>query len=139
MQLQFHESYLVAVAVVLLLLCNLQGVLLCAKELVRACRDLKGAVVLPVLLHTRVPRPTAPHVVGAAAVSQAAKQRPQGIGGVLLPAAAVPGAGDRRVIHREPACARRAQHRVDAGVLRGGREPRERALPGAPGLDADTL
>ena len=139
MQLQFHESYLVAVAVVLLLLCNLQGVLLCAKELVRACRDLKGAVVLPVLLHARVPRPAAPHVVGAAAVSQAAKQRPQGIGGVLLPAAAVPGAGDRRVIHREPACARRAQHRVDAGVLRGGREPRERALPGAPGLDADTL
>ena len=40
MQLQFHESYLVAVAVVLLLLCNLQGVLLCAKELVRACREL---------------------------------------------------------------------------------------------------
>ena len=62
-------------------------------------------------------------------MSQAAKQRAQGIGGLLLPAAAVPGAGDRR----EPACARRAQHRVDAGVLRGGREPRERALPG---LDA---
>jgi hypothetical protein len=82
---------------------------------------------------------SAPHVVGAAAVSQAAKQRAQGIRGLLLPAAAVPGAGDRRVIHREPACARRAQHRVDAGVLRGGREPRERALPGAPGLDADTL
>ena len=36
------------------------GMLLCAKELVRACRDLKGAVVLPVLLHTRVPRPAAP-------------------------------------------------------------------------------
>jgi hypothetical protein len=40
MQLEFHESYLVGVALVLLLLCNLHGVLLCAKELVYACREL---------------------------------------------------------------------------------------------------
>jgi hypothetical protein len=40
MELEFHESYLVAVAVVLVLLCNLHGLLLCAKELVHACREL---------------------------------------------------------------------------------------------------
>ena len=40
MQLEFRESYLVAVVVVLVLLCNLHGLLLCAKELVHACREL---------------------------------------------------------------------------------------------------
>jgi hypothetical protein len=40
MEVEFHESYLIAVVVVLVLLCNLQGVLLCAKELVHACKEL---------------------------------------------------------------------------------------------------
>ena len=43
MEVEFHESYLIGVAVVLVLLCNLHGVLLCAKELLNACRELSSA------------------------------------------------------------------------------------------------
>ena len=40
MEVEFHEHYLVGVAVVLVLLCNLHGVLLCAKSMAEACREL---------------------------------------------------------------------------------------------------